>query len=197
MKDAMHEIIQFGPYQWRVLATDGRKKLLLSDAVLERRPYHNPLEAITWENCILRRYLNECFINKFDVADRNRIAEVTISTPDNLWYGTEGGNDTTDRIFLLSIEEADLYFGDSGDYVYKMRKEWDGKPDANGYFIYNDYNDNRVAYYQGAASWWWLRSPGNLSDTAATVNNAGRINVSGGDYVSAAAGVRPALWLNL
>ena len=49
----------------------------------------------------------------------------------------------------------------------------------------------------GTASWWWLRSPGNDSYSAAYVDADGDLDVDGYYVHHGTGGVRPALWLNL
>lgn len=155
------DIIPFGKYEWRVLDVQNGKALLLSEKIIEQRAYHDPFasspplsDEITWETCTLRGYLNGKFYNSFSEEDKARIIETTIKNPDNLWYGTIGGNDTRDKIFLLSIEEADRYFGNSGDYLKKRRKNFGYNPrreefycfkDAGGAYITNKYDNDRVA----------------------------------------------------
>jgi len=109
-----------------------------------------------------------------------RIAETRVIYNDNLWYGSSGGNDTTDKIFLLSLEEVVKYFGDSGQFN-RPRREW----------VFNDqYNSARVARdANGQVSWWWLRSPG--------VYIVGNVSIGGYFVFSDAVGVRPVLWINL
>ena len=201
-KQSKHNIPQvgsiypFGGYDWRVLDIQEGKALLLSENILERRKYHKVSEDITWEQCALRQYLNSDFLNNLDQVDRNRISETRINNPDNLWYGTKGGNYTFDKFFLLNIDEVDQYFGNSGDYRSKRRKDHQGNSLNYGWYIYNNDNRDRVASYNGAASGWWLRSPGDPRDYAAIVIDDGFVRVGGGS-VSSADGVRPALWLNL
>jgi hypothetical protein len=174
--------------------------------------------ATTWADCDLRAYLNGEFLNSFSQSDRERIAETRNDNQDNQWfyaeamasgdnwwiqYAPRGGADTSDRIFLLSLEEVAKYFGDSG----QLRN----RPNNDIYWIDDQYNEARVArclsscpyddYHSdggyGSASWWWLRSPGSYSIGAANVYFDGNINV-GGDVINGwSAGVRPALWLNL
>ncbi|MCL2387291.1 MAG: DUF6273 domain-containing protein [Defluviitaleaceae bacterium] len=192
----------FGGYNWRILDMKGNKVLLLSEDILEQREYHLHLNGsvdIIWRHCTLRQYLNGEFLNKFSQSDKNRISRGWIANPDNLWYGTKGGCDTTDKVFILSLEEVDRYLGDSGDYVNKRRKEYSGKwiEHDKGAILQNNYDKDRVVMYNGSACWWWLRSPGNLSTRAAYVTDDGYVYVDG-LYVSAeSGGVRPALWLNL
>ena len=73
-------------------------------------------------------------------------------------------------------------------------KDFGGNPDRDGPFIINDYNDDRIAKYNGCEEVWWLRSPGDNSHCAACVTPNGSVDV-GGTMVFHDGGVRPALWL--
>jgi len=202
-----HEIMSFGGYDWRVLDVQDGKALLISDKVLEHRVYHNESVDITWADSDLRAYLNGEFYNSFSASDRARIVQVTNANPDNPWYGTTGGADTKDHIFLLRLDEVVKYFGDSG----QLR---DQNHSNNEYWGFHDqYNENRIAYHVGGTftserigeytveageEWlWWLRSPGNNGIYAANVNVDGNLSVHGIFVNYGTSGVRPALWLNL
>ena len=135
-----------------------------------------------------------------------RVAETRLRNADNQYYGTRCGNDTTDRIFLLSLEEVVQYFGDSGELRNRPSLE------ANN-FGYEDSSVRVALDLNGNTSVWWLRSPGVYNTHAAYVSNDGRIFVSGspvhgimsGEFIGFSGhivdhgrgGVRPALWLNL
>ena len=193
------DIIQFGGYDWRVLDVQGSRALIITEHIIGQSSYNVDAGCgVTWETCTLRQYLNGKFLQKFSKEDQARIAETRINNPDNLWYGTEGGSDTTDKIFLLSLEEVDKYFGNSGDYRDEMRKSYDGQKwvsdnDGDGFSNTND--SNRIAQYNNQASWWWLRSHGSDCLYAAFVFYDGSVSVAG-DYMSIGyGGIRPALWL--
>jgi hypothetical protein len=175
-------LIPFGEYDWRVLDVREDMALLLSEKVLEQRAYNTESEAITWEQCTLRKYLNNEFYNKLGTA-KAAIATTSNQNPNNQWYGTSGGNATQDKVFLLSLEEVDYYFGnsgDSGDYANKRRKNYEGKNDSTGYCFHNSHNESRIAKNgKGEACWWWLRSPGVSSDSAASVYGVGSVFVLG------------------
>lgn len=199
----INKTISFGGYDWRVLDVQNGQALLLCDKVIEKKRYHSSLVAITWAECELREYLNGSFYDSLG-ADRERIVETQISNPQNLWAGTVGGNSTRDRVFLLSIEEIDKYFGNSGEYADKIRKSWSKNEmkfhqDNDGWYISNEHNKSRIAEgINGEACWWWLRSPGKNtkhSTAAALVNANGLISVDGNNVNQNAGGVRPALWL--
>jgi hypothetical protein len=162
------DIIQFGGYDWRVLEVRDGKALLLSDRVFEPRHYHTESTDLTWETCSLRAYLNGEFYNSFSVNDRARIADTTVINNDHPWYGTPGGNNTTDKIFLLSTDEVRTYLTD---------------------------NALRIALNaSGEASWWWLRSPGQSSNSAENVGSDGGFGNERDFFVNGISSVRPALW---
>ena len=191
-----------GSNRWIVLDIKDGKALILTEGAIECRPYHVPGGTVAWETCTLRTYLNGEFYNKFSNEDKARIIETNIINQNNQWFGTNGGITTNDKIFLLSLEEVVLYFGDSGQLA-----DYSASPSI--YAIDDDYNDYRVAYTMkelsyDTAHWnanvacvWWLRSPGDIDGTAAAVDADGWISLNG-MYVSNNYGcLRPALWLNL
>jgi hypothetical protein len=194
------EIIQFGGYDWRVLDVQDDKALILSERILWQGAYTSTMYgySTTWDNSMMRHNLGR-FYDRFSESDKVRIEETLVINSDNQWYGTPGGNDTTDKIFLLSIEEVVRYFGDSGQLA-------NGYP-SNGAFISgarisDEYDSARIAQTEtGTDWWWWLRSPGNSYYDIAFVDSGGSICIPGHSSLRGAfrsdGGVRPALWLNL
>ena len=205
-------VISFGGFDWRVIdVQDGRALIITKDAI-EQRQYNEAIDEentgegvdVTWETCTLRKYLNGEFYSKLTKEEQEFIAETRIQNPDNVWYGTNGGNDTTDNIFLLSLEEVDKYFGDSGDYREKRRKnfEWDypvGKfvTADDGYYFSNTNDSDRIAKFSNEYQWWWLRTPGIRGDCAANTGAEGFVYIHGDFVGERFLGVRPVLWLNL
>ena len=186
------DIVKFGSYDWRMLEIDKQngKALILSDKIIEQRKYNKERVAVTWETCTLRNYLNGEFLQKFTKEQQGQIIQTRIANNDNQWYDTKGGSDTSDSVFLLSLEEVVNYFGDSGQLRNKNLKD-------KGRFD-DQYNAERIAKNaDGKACWWWLRSPGYGSSDAARVNDDGVVGVSGRLVNDFSGGVRPALWLNL
>ena len=222
--------IRFGSYDWYILDHKGHTDrqdgmtLMITEKVIEKRAYHSEETAITWETCDIRKYLNEEFYQSFSETDRSRIAEVVNENNDNPWYGTSGGNPTTDRIFLLNIDEALKYFGDSGQIKTRyMYPNCDWCRDEFLPWLDDQYNLNRRAVNnEGIVEKWRLRSPGSNSNKVATVMgfccdgfDQGGIDISGcsdlidGHFILDGFGalsemptdyhnlngVRPALWL--
>ena len=188
-------IIEFGGYDWRVLETTDSKALIISENILELKVYNGIYQDVTWESCDLRQYLNGDFYNGFTTAERARIIESRNTNADNPWYGTSGGRDTVDKVFLLSLDELVRYFGDSGELGNGARR---GGANGGEYFFSDQYDSARIATAQGVTySWWWLRSPGLTSRYAAHVDHEGVVHVDGLDVYYALGGVRPAMWLNM
>jgi hypothetical protein len=189
LREYGYELMQFGGYNWFVLERAGDKVLLLSVGIIIDRTYHPGMAEITWEGSKTRQWLNEDFYESISQEERERIADTLVINKANPWYGIDGGNDTTDKIFLLSIEEVVKYFGDSGQMAEK--------PSGASQYIDDEYNKARIIYSMGGASWWWLRSPGNAGNRAVYVGRGGDIDVFGLGVGSNNRSVRPALWLNL
>jgi hypothetical protein len=112
---AVGDIIQFGGSNWRILDLQEGKALLITEFTLEARKYHGADGDITWADCELRAYLNGEFYRSFAESDRSRILEVVNLNPDNPRSGVPGGEPTSDRIFLLSLDDLEQYFKDDAD----------------------------------------------------------------------------------
>jgi len=193
--------ITFDRYEWRVLDIQSNAALIITEEIIETRPYHDVYTDITWADCALRKYLNGEFYDKFNAADQSRIMPVLNKNLDNQWYGAKGGEDTEDKIFLLSLEEVTCkYFGDSSANLLnrsKSQRYWFQKKDEN--------NSKRSANYIGGGGWWWwLRSPGRVNLKAVYIWGNGNIGIQGNNVLKGnvgdlypLGGVRPALWLKL
>lgn len=199
------------PVKWRVLSNTDGQLFLLSDQNLDVFQYHTEEEIVTWETSTMRSWLNgygassnsggssgidyteDNFLDAaFSAKEQNAIVETAVVNNDNKDedYGTngDGGNDTPDRIFLLSLVETS----------------------NRNYFPRYNYISTNTAYVAGGGElgksmngagepdWWWLRSPGDSNLKAAFVEYEGAAPVFEGqpvDYKGTA--VRPAFNLNL
>ena len=98
------------PLVWRVLAVENGRALLITDKLIDYVQYNESFTEVTWETCTLRKWMNNDFISKaFSSGQQAKIAMVTNQNPDNPKHGTKGGNATQDKIFALSIAEAEKY----------------------------------------------------------------------------------------
>ena len=188
------KIVQFGRYpqttegnddtvvEWQVLDRDGRNALLISRYGLDVQPYTRPSAQITWEQCTLRIWLNDTFANRaFSQEEQQAILMTTVANgSDEGYWKTDGGNDTQDKIFLLSYRQAEQYFDVTIDNDENMKSRM--QP-----------TDYALAHGAGKLG-WWLRSQGPERDTAARVYSVGALDY---DFTGVEECVRPALWVNI
>jgi len=179
----------FAGYQWLVLAVENGRALLLAERCIKEYNYHytSTLIPTTYEESVIRAELYRFYNYTLNEAERARIATVTQKNLNNQNYGTNGGKDTSDPVFLLSLEEVVKYFGDSGNL---------GKPNIPE--IIDQFDSKRQARHHSNNNFtnWWLRSPGNDNRFAAYVHSTGGIVVFG-QLVNRTMGLRPALWIKL
>lgn len=93
--------------EWLVLAKETDKMLVISKYGIDCKPYNEEWEDVTWETCTLRTWLNDEFYNTaFSSKEQKKIAETKVVNDDNPISGAKGGNDTKDKVFLLSMDET-------------------------------------------------------------------------------------------
>jgi len=166
--------------EWKVLAVDGNKALVISQYALDCQKYNSTYTDTTWEKCSLRTWLNGTFYNAAFGSDYQKmIASSTVTADKNPSYSTSPGNNTTDKVFLLSITEVYKYFSS------ESARQCQGTAYCYAQGAYKASNGN---------CWWWLRSPGNNSNNAANVNNDGSVNNNGNNVNNDNDAVRPALF---
>ncbi len=165
----------FEPIEWIVLDRQGTELLLISRFGLDCQPFNEIGNDVIWENCSLRTWLNDAFLNEaFSPEEQQKIVSARVQNPANPMFGTDGGDATEDRVFLLSVEEEEQFFAA-------------GACKATGF-----------ASISGADRWrgcWWLRTSGKNRTGAAFVDEDGFISYSG-IGVETRMAVRPALWVD-
>ena len=162
------------PVEWLVLEKDGESCLLISRYALDVLPYHGEKEAVTWEDCSLRAWLNKEFLNA--AFNNEEQASILLSEVDNSVgnkiFETDGGSNTKDRVYLLSREELETYFPTEGERLC------DATVKARSSAL--------LGY-----STWWLRSPGYKQTVAVYVSNRGVL--MDGDVDRGYTAVRPVI----
>ena len=182
------------PIEWLVLDRDGSKLLLISKYALDALPYmkysfnrdHTP---VAWRSCLLREWLNGSFIEiAFDPGEVRMLQRTRLKNND-------GTADTSDRVFLLSVEEAETYFA----------ADEDRKCIATQYAL--EFGAYRSSIEPTCL--WWLRTPiysasdklEQLDDDSymtyriACVGTSGQI-VDVGHNLTCLYGVRPVVWVD-
>jgi len=173
-----------GKYRWRVLRKTPGMVLLITENVVNLKPYNFKSGAVTWEKCSLREYLNTEFLDSCFLNKTSYLIETQLENSNNLYKNSRGGRDTSDYVFILSLSEAETYFNNHN--VFKKNFT------TNNSFISNEFDKDRVAKHP-----WWLRTPGDSSKYAACVRSDGRIDLIGELVNSYDIGIRPAVWIKL
>ena len=127
--------------------------------------------------------------NAFSAEEQAQIQNTTVSADKNPEYNTNPGNATTDKVFLLSINEVEKYF--NSDEARKCAPTAYAK--AQGAYTSDSYKTASGA----ATCWWWLRSPGSDWNNAALVNRNGSVSQHGDRVHFVFVGVRPAMWISI
>ena len=190
-----------GEYRsWTVLEVRGDMMLLIADNTLNNLGFNTPVfdrseYGNTWEYTDIRYYLNYEFIELIFCADeKEKIIQVENLNNDNPWFGTEGGDNTYDKVFLLSLEEVVRYYGDSG---LLHNRPADIIADNGGRTPTNVIDDQFNSIRASASG--PLRSPGYrggpTSNSFAFIDDNGIISVYG-LRPSSLRSVRPALWVS-
>lgn len=166
------------PIKWRVLDADNdynrdavegetdttRSLFLLSDQNIDALQYHAAYESITWAESTIRSWLNgyDRAKNKqlIDYSDNNfidtafsedeqkAIVQTSVRNDENVTSGVEGGSDTEDPIFLLSLSEVmNAGYGFTDD-----ASNTDTRVSKNTAYIANDKNPG--GNMSGSGSAW-------------------------------------------
>ena len=127
----------------------------------------------------------------FSSAEQKLLAYSVVPADNHPYYEADPGNDTIDKVFILSLSEARRYYGPEEALVCTAS----AYAHEHGVDVYGD---NSTCY-------WWLRTPGYRTNTVCTVASNGYVN-DFGDYVNNYGynedegrnfGIRPAIWIEV
>ncbi len=192
------------PIEWRILDIDSDRQalFLLSEYVLDSESFHITGGGVSWKDSSLREWLNGGFMNTaFSTNEQAAILETHLENPDT---GTDGSDDTNDKIFLLSL--SDVYGEDSNykDGKWYFDNNADRKAMATKYLVvnkgayasYDETSCNETNFQVNKCSTaWWLRSKGKVMAASVRIDGSIALIISGSTNVSPL-GIRPALYVS-
>ena len=214
------------PIEWIVLDKDGSKLMLISKYCLDALPYMNihyewDHVPVSWRTSLVRDWLNGTFLKTaFDYGEINMlrrtsyradaqtdegmsaVEKMVLETMNDTEAGQTSGKNkqnsssVTDRVFLLSVSEAEKYFA----------TDEDRKCTATGFALGFGAYRSSIDY----TCMWWLRTPvGSDSEDdvsgrttyeaysrIACVGTSGQIIYVGHDVLNAGYALRPVIWVD-
>ena len=193
------------PVKWRVLENKDGKLFLLSDQNLDVARLNETWKNVNWETCTMRSWMNgydaTANTNQIDYTDDNfkenafssqeyaAVAETVLRNSNE----KDGGNDTTDKVFVLSCSEAEnADYGFTDNYA-----PTDTRIATNTAYVaaggtINGQSMNKA----GEADAWWLRTPIAYYHPG-LINKEGKICITSVDINDNTIAVRPALNIDL
>ena len=192
------------PVKWRVLSNADGRLFLLSDQNLDVAEYNEMKPEVTWETCDMRKWLNglgssggfkdDAFTAaEYAAVAVTDVANATNTNPDHPTVAC--GNDTQDKVFLLSIAETrNTAYGFSNS----VTEEDTARRSTNTAYVASGGKLGKNGMNGvGEADFWWLRSPGDISSRAALVLSQGNLRTWGIVVDTQSVAVRPALNVDL
>ena len=205
---------RFDPIRWRVIGLENGTACLMADRLLDCQPYNTADGPVSWETSTIRSWLNsysaeendagiDCRGKGFlDMAFSSEQLEAIINTRvvnhSNKAYGTDCGNDTEDRVFLLSNDEVfssdtaarNGFYAGSGydDPAKRFRSTMYAKCRGSWWSSVNGYMGN---------SFWFMRTNGYTQESVTYICDFGYIYSRGTISTCEDAGVLPAIWIDL
>ncbi|MDD6034939.1 MAG: DUF6273 domain-containing protein [Lachnospiraceae bacterium] len=186
------------PIEWIVLDIFDGKATLLSRYGLDAKPYHTTKTDVTWESCSLRSWLNtEFFESAFDADEKSHILTTKLENPKASGHGTSDGPDTTDKLYLLSVDEV--------QEIFELLNEKSTDVESDDFL--NLCITTATAYAKAQEAWetgtgdsavcaWLLRTPGEILQQVSRVSATGKLNYDVEvDYGGMA--IRPAVRIKL
>lgn len=196
MKQAqVGDVVEFGNYEqdnnlengkedvaWIVTNIQDGKVELISEKIIDVKPFHEEFEDTTWEKSTIREWLNNEFKQDIFTNDEQLYLyeKSTINKDFEHKDGvTDGGNDTTDEIYLLDVDEVNSL---SSEIIPAKATEY---AKENGCFT--DFG----------RGFWWTRSIGSSNKHFLPVNTVGSTISTGTNVNYESFGIRPSIVINI
>lgn len=171
--------------QWIVLEKNDEQLLLISKYAIDAIEYNGAKTDVNWESCSLRSWLNNYFYNEAFSNEQQKAIEIsTVIADNNPDFSENPGNDTEDKVYLLSKKEFGKYFISSSKTCFMTPYCKAQKLEKSG------------GTFDGTDKcWWWLRGAGEPEQKVYHVNTKGETDKYG--FYKDIMGVRPVIRLNI
>ena len=157
------------PIPWVVLDKKDGILTLISKYALDCQPYNQIYNSVSWDTCTLRRWLNRDFVHGVFSDDEKDSLDTVYIGRDDVLYKEPVEGATEDKVYLLSIAEAESYFKSDDERRARVTAKAKGRIMWASFDVYGH---------------WWLRSP-SADDVGATyVMTDGRTFDHGGVILS-------------
>ncbi|MDO5850599.1 MAG: DUF6273 domain-containing protein [Methanobacteriaceae archaeon] len=171
------------PMEWIVIDKnkDIHAMLLLSKYAIDCMKYNLTYNSIDWKKSEVREWLNgPCYDDAFNDDEKDFIRQRDIYNNENPTYKTTSGEDTKDKVFLLSYKE-----------IMKYLDQDSLKCEATEYAI------KKGVYVESGNRYcdWWTRTAGDISSNVMYVSNEGEIVMEGDYCTTDDFGIRPAMYI--
>ena len=181
--------------EWIVMEKrDDGAMMLMSLFCLDGGRYSFSEGDVTWETSYARSFLNgDFYYAAFNAQEQARILTTRVHTENNEVFGTSGGNDTDDKVFLLSLDEVRRFYG-----IEEVVETFYKKVFAEA----SEYTKTKDVWLEVEGNdrcWWWLRSGGGDQTRACEVGSMGYLSYNGTNAyqpeIGGMRGYRPVIWV--
>ena len=191
---------------WQVIDRDGDKIMLLSQHSLYwnfydgNTTFFGPPPETCWEKSTIREELNsECLESWFSISEQSIITEHEQVIDENPMFQTPSGSGTIDRLFLLSLEEANRYLDIYSENMNALKQKTNRE--ACAYMLMadlsrDDKGGKEIKLFRDYAP-WWLRTAGEDIQHVACIDRDGSVDYEGIEASADEVGIRPAMWIDL
>lgn len=178
MKEELSDMIEFGTYyeeesgtnltpiRWKVLGENDGYVLLLSEKIIDAKPFHSTRTDTDWENSTIREWLNNDFYHMaFSESEQQSM---------------KAGTELNDLVFLLSNQEIEQYLAAESSRTALPT------PFAVKQGVYTN---------EAGESAWWLRSPVDDKTQTSYISSGGSFGNRAHYVDENIIGIRPAIWI--
>ena len=175
------------PIEWIILESNDDEALVISKYALSIGSFDSNPATYTWSTSELEDWLNNVFYEEvFSQQEKDVVLSTFLRNEQSGKYDTDQGASCVDKVFLLSVEDAELYF----------RTDTERECLTTSYVLF----EGTVAHDNGVCN-WWLRTLGydghtGFSPNVTYVDFNGAINYIGMQGIFKL-GIRPAMFIRL